>query len=73
MNKEKNQMQSLDDFRREQVTEVIKRVYDNIKAENPNIRFGVSPFGIWRNKTSEHHGSNTDPRCSQSYSNEYAD
>jgi len=69
----KDDAQSLDDFRREQVTEVIKRVYDNIKLENPKLRFGVSPFGIWRNKTNEHHGSNTDPRCSQSYNNEYAD
>lgn len=68
-----DQSVSLDDFRRQQVTDVIKDVHNELKKINPNLRFGVSPFGIWRNKTKDHHGSNTDPRCSQSYNNEYAD
>ena len=48
-------------------------MHQTIKSIDPQIRFGVSPFGIWRNKTKDHHGSNTDPKCSQSYNNEYAD
>jgi len=64
---------SLDQFRRDQITEVIKRLNDEIKAKHPGKRFGVSPFGIWKNKASDSLGSNTDPRCSESYSNQYAD
>jgi len=64
---------SLDQFRRDQITEVIKRLNDEIKAKHPGKRFGVSPFGIWKNKASDILGSNTDPRCSESYSNQYAD
>lgn len=65
--------QSLDDFRRQQVTEVIRDMHTELKALNPSLRFGVSPFGIWKNKTDDQLGSNTDPKCSQSYNNEYAD
>ena len=68
-----NKNESLDDFRRRQVTEVIFSVSKLIKQINPKLRFGVSPFGIWRNKTKDLHGSNTDLSCSQSYNNEYAD
>jgi uncharacterized lipoprotein YddW (UPF0748 family) len=36
------------DFRRDAVNKLIKRLYKNIKAEKPWVKFGVSPFGIWR-------------------------
>ncbi len=36
------------DFRRDAVNQLIKRLYKNIKAEKPWVKFGVSPFGIWR-------------------------
>ena len=36
------------DWRRESVNTFIKRVYKGIKAEKPYIKFGLSPFGIWR-------------------------
>jgi len=68
-----DQTQTLPEFRRAQVTEVIERVYKTVKKINPQLQFGVSPFGIWRNKSDANHGSNTDPRCSESYNNEYAD
>ena len=68
-----NKVVTLGDFRRQQVTDVIKDVFQTLKKINTRLRFGVSPFGIWRNKTQDHHGSNTDPKCSQSYDNEFAD
>ncbi|NQV14261.1 family 10 glycosylhydrolase [bacterium] len=37
-----------DDWRRESVNVFMKRVYDGIKAEKPWVKFGLSPFGIWR-------------------------
>ncbi len=36
------------DWRREAVNIFIKRVYDGIKAEKSWVKFGLSPFGIWR-------------------------
>lgn len=36
------------DYRREAVNTFIKRVYKGIKAEKPYVKFGLSPFGIWR-------------------------
>jgi len=37
-----------DDWRRENVNAFIERVYSSIKGVKPWVKFGVSPFGIWR-------------------------
>ena len=37
-----------DDWRRESVNTFIKRVYKGIKKEKYWVKFGISPFGIWR-------------------------
>ncbi len=39
---------SRDDWRRENVNVLIQRVYKSIKSAKPWVKFGVSPFGIWR-------------------------
>lgn len=39
---------SRDDWRRENVNQFIRRVYQSIKLTKPWVKFGVSPFGIWR-------------------------
>ncbi len=39
---------SRSDWRRESVNTLIKRIYKGIKAEKPQVKFGLSPFGIWR-------------------------
>ena len=39
---------SVDDWRRNSVNVFVKRVYEEIKAEKPEVKFGLSPFGIWR-------------------------
>lgn len=36
------------DWRRDAVNTFIKRLYDGIKAEKKHVKFGLSPFGIWR-------------------------
>jgi uncharacterized lipoprotein YddW (UPF0748 family) len=41
---------SRDDWRRENVNSFVRRVYRSIKAAKPWVKFGVSPFGIWRPK-----------------------
>jgi uncharacterized lipoprotein YddW (UPF0748 family) len=65
--------QSIDDFRRAQVTDVVKRVHHALKSVDKNLRFGISPFGIWKNQNKDIYGSHTDLRASESYHNEYAD
>lgn len=36
------------DWRREAVNDFIKNLYAKIKAEKKDVKFGLSPFGIWR-------------------------
>ncbi|MBU6410991.1 MAG: family 10 glycosylhydrolase, partial [Verrucomicrobia bacterium] len=36
------------DWRRQNINRFIQSVYQNIKAVKPWVKFGVSPFGIWR-------------------------
>lgn len=36
------------DWRRESVNQLIQRLYTSIKAEKPHVKFGLSPFGVWR-------------------------
>src|SRR5581483_8929970 len=36
------------DWRRENVNAFIRRVYQGIKAAKPQVKFGLSPFGIWQ-------------------------
>jgi len=44
----KNSGLSRDDWRRENVNRFIERVYSSVKSAKPWVKFGVSPFGIWR-------------------------
>lgn len=39
---------SRSDWRRDNVNRFIKRVYTEIKQEKPSVKFGLSPFGIWK-------------------------
>ncbi len=41
---------SRDDWRRRNVDLFMEQVYRAIKAEKPWVKFGISPFGIWRPK-----------------------
>ena len=36
------------DWRRENVNTLIERLYREIKAEKKYVKFGISPFGIWK-------------------------
>lgn len=50
---------ALDDWRRENITLFIREMRDRIRACKPWVKFGISPFGIWRNETSDPAGSAT--------------
>lgn len=39
---------SRDDWRREQINAFIRDLYAGIKQIKPHVKFGISPFGIWK-------------------------
>ena len=47
------------DWRRENVDIIIKKLNETIKATKPWVKFGISPFGVWRNKADDPLGSDT--------------
>lgn len=60
------------DWRRSNVDSIIKMLSTTIKAVNPRVKFGISPFGIWRNISKDPMGSNTRGGLSN-YDDLYAD
>lgn len=38
---------SRDDWRRQNVDDLVRYLYDGVKRAKPWVKFGVSPFGIW--------------------------
>ena len=57
--KEPRQFKDKDDWRRDNVDLIIKQIRDTIIANKPEVEFGISPFGVWRNKSKDSDGSNT--------------
>lgn len=51
--------QSIDDWRRQNVNELIQALHFTIKDLKPWVQFGISPFGIWRNQSKDPKGSPT--------------
>ena len=66
-----NGMKNRDDWRRYNVNLFIQQVYETIHQTKPWVKFGVSPFGIYRNKKSDPNGSLTNGL--QNYDQLYAD
>jgi len=62
---------SLGDWRRHNVDLLIERIHKVIATAKPWVVFGVSPFGIWRNSSSDPAGSHTSGL--QNYDDLYAD
>jgi uncharacterized lipoprotein YddW (UPF0748 family) len=60
------------DWRRENINQFIRSVHEGVKAEKSHVRFGVSPFGIWRSKALDPNGFETTSTTS-SYESTYAD
>lgn len=59
------------DWRRNNVNLLIRQVKQTIAGSKPWVRFGISPFGIYRNKRSDPVGSDTNGL--QNYDDLYAD
>lgn len=59
------------DWRRSNVNVLIKKLHETIREIKPWVKFGVSPFGIYRNESSDPLGSKTEGL--QNYDDLYAD
>ena len=59
------------DWRRSNVNVLIKKLHETIRAVKPWVKFGISPFGIYRNQKSDPLGSDTNGL--QNYDDLYAD
>jgi uncharacterized lipoprotein YddW (UPF0748 family) len=62
----------LKEWRRENINRFVSLLHDTIQNINPKIKFGISPFGIWRNKSVDSEGS-SGLRGLSSYDDLYAD
>ncbi len=61
------------DWRRENVNILIRELKQTIQGTKPWVRFGISPFGIYRNKKSTPDGSGSNTNGLQNYDDLYAD
>ncbi len=68
----KDRFANIEDWRRDNVNQLVKQINSAIKKEKPNVKFGISPFGVWRNKADDPTGSNTTAGMTN-YDDLYAD
>ena len=59
------------DWRRNNTQQLIAKVSHTIKSIKPGVEFGVSPAGVWRNRSHDPLGSDT--RGAAAYDESYAD
>ena len=62
---------TVEDWRRHNVDTFVQTISERIKQLKPWVKFGISPFGIWRNASTDPRGSDTGG--SQSYDLQFAD
>jgi len=62
---------NITEWRRNNVDLLIKSLSDSIHAAKPYMKFGIAPFGIWKNKSQDPEGSETNG--GSSYVELYAD
>ncbi|GER88229.1 hypothetical protein KDW_23910 [Dictyobacter vulcani] len=60
------------DWRRDNINQFVHELSQRIKQLKPRVEFGISPFGVWRNKSAEASGSDTRAQVTD-YDNLYAD
>ena len=60
------------DWRRSNVDDFVENLSMAIKSTKPHVKFGISPFGVWRNKADDRRGSNTNASVT-TYDDLYAD
>ncbi len=63
---------SKEDWRRDNINNIVQRIYNLIIEYKPAVQFGISPFGVWRNYKDDTRGSHTNAGQTN-YDNLYAD
>ena len=61
------------DWRRDNVNKLVSEIKRTILLTKPWVRFGISPFGIYRNQRSTPDGSGSKTKGLQNYDDLYAD
>jgi uncharacterized lipoprotein YddW (UPF0748 family) len=61
-----------EDWRRSNCDTIIKQLSNTVHSIKPGVQFGISPFGVWRNKSKDPSGSNTQAGVTN-YDDLYAD
>jgi uncharacterized lipoprotein YddW (UPF0748 family) len=64
-------IRNLNNWRRDNINLFVKSVSDSIRNIKPGLKFGISPSGIWKNKSSDPLGSSSSG--SESFDNTYSD
>ncbi|UXY26504.1 glycoside hydrolase family 10 protein [Streptomyces sp. HUAS TT20] len=59
-------------WRRDNINQLVREIAARVEKIRPGTRFGISPFGVWRNATSDSRGSATRAGV-QTYDDMYAD
>ena len=62
---------NIGDWRRDNVNLLIRKIHETVRGLKPWVKFGVSPFAIYRNQSTDPLGSKT--RSLQNYDDLYAD
>jgi uncharacterized lipoprotein YddW (UPF0748 family) len=50
---------NVDDWRRSNVDFFVRELSRRVRQEKPHVKFGISPFGVWRNQDKDPEGSQT--------------
>ena len=67
-----NHIATLADWRRDNINEFVRQLGESIHRSKPQVSYGISPFGVWRNKSMYDLGSDTKASVT-AYDNMYAD
>lgn len=62
---------NIGDWRRDNINKFVSEVYKAVKSSGKDVRFGISPFGIWANKKNNSLGSDTNGM--ETYYDHFAD
>lgn len=60
------------DWRRDNINQFVQKLGQRIAASKPEVSFGISPYGVWRNKSNDLTGSDTKASVT-AYDSTYAD
>lgn len=55
-----NGFTSINDWRRHNVNVLIESVHKTLRTLKPKVKFGISPFAVWRNRKDDKRGSETE-------------